>query len=77
MDNQRPMLILAEIKNKKFILKSALNFSDPLCPKNGHMDKRCRSVAKSCPSLCDPWTAAHQAPLSSTVSQDLLKLMSI
>ena len=22
------------------------------------------SVAPSCPSLCDPWTVAHQAPLS-------------
>ena len=21
-------------------------------------------VVQSCPSLCDPWTAAHQAPLS-------------
>ena len=26
--------------------------------------------------LCDPWTAAHQALLSSTISQSLLKLMS-
>ena len=28
-------------------------------------------------SLCDPWTAELQAPLSSTISQSLLKLMSI
>ena len=35
------------------------------------------SVAQSCPSLCDPWTAAHQASLYSTSSQLLLKLMSI
>ena len=30
-----------------------------------------------CPILCDPWTAAHQASLSFTISQSLLKLMSI
>ena len=35
------------------------------------------SVAQSCPTLCDPWTAAHQASLSITNSQSLLKLMSI
>ena len=34
------------------------------------------SVAQSCPTLCDPWTAAHQASLSTTNSRDLLKLMS-
>ena len=33
--------------------------------------------AKSCPILCDPWTAAYQAFLSFTISQSLLKLMSI
>ena len=30
-----------------------------------------------CPFLCDPWTAAHQSFLSFTISQSLLKLMSI
>ena len=30
-----------------------------------------------CPTLCDPWTAACQASLSFTISQSLLKLMSI
>ena len=35
------------------------------------------SVAQSCPTLCTPWTAAHQATLSFTVSWSLLKLMSI
>ena len=35
------------------------------------------SVAQSCPTLCDPWTAAHQASLSITNSRSLLKLMSI
>ena len=35
------------------------------------------TVAQSCLTLCDPWTAAHQASLSITNSQGLLKLMSI
>ena len=35
------------------------------------------SVAQSCPTLCDPWTAARQASLSITNSQSLPKLMSI
>ena len=34
----------------------------------------CCSVSKSCPT---PWTAAHQASLSFTISWSLLKLMSI
>ena len=32
---------------------------------------------QSCPTLCDPRMAAHQASLSFTISQSLLKLMSI
>ena len=36
-----------------------------------------RSVAKSCPNLCDHTTAACQASLSTTNSQSLLKFMSI
>ena len=35
------------------------------------------SVAQSCPTLCDPMNAAHQASLSITNSQSLPKLMSI
>ena len=35
------------------------------------------SVAQPCLTLCDPWTAAHQASPSFTISQSLLKLMSI
>ena len=35
------------------------------------------SVAQSCSTLETPWTAAHQASLSITNSQSLLKLMSI
>ena len=34
----------------------------------------CYSGAKSCPT---PWMAVHQAPLSSTIPQTLVKLMSI
>ena len=37
----------------------------------------CCSVAESCLTLCDPWIAAHQASLSFTISQSLLRLMSI
>ena len=37
----------------------------------------CCSVTKSCPTLVTPWTAAGQASLSFTVSQSLLKFMSI
>ena len=35
------------------------------------------SVAQSCPTLCDPWTAACQASLSITNSRNLLKIVSI
>ena len=35
------------------------------------------SVTQSCPTLCDPWTAAHQNSPSITNSRSLLKLMSI
>jgi hypothetical protein len=35
------------------------------------------SVTQSCLTLCDPWTTAHQASLSFTISWSLLKLMSI
>ena len=41
------------------------------------LDVRCSSVTKSCLTLCDPRTAAHQPSLSFTISQSLLKLMSI
>ena len=37
----------------------------------------CCSVVQSCLNLCDPWTAAYQVSLSFTISQSLLKLMSI
>ena len=37
----------------------------------------CCSVTKLCPILCDPWTAACQASLSSTISWNWLKFISI
>ena len=37
----------------------------------------CFSVAQSCLTLCDPWTAACQTSLSFTISPSLLKPMSI
>ena len=37
----------------------------------------CCSVAKSCPTLCNPWTATCQASLSITIPQSWLKLMFI
>ena len=35
------------------------------------------SITKLCLDSATPWTAVHQAPLSSNVSQSLLKFMSI
>ena len=35
------------------------------------------SITQSCPTLCNPWTAAHQASLYILNSRSLLKLMSI
>ena len=37
----------------------------------------CCSVAQSCPTLSNPWTAACQASLSFTITRSLLKLVSI
>ena len=37
----------------------------------------CCSVAQLCPLFTIPWTAAHQVPLSVTISQSLLTLMFI
>ena len=36
-----------------------------------------RSIAQSCLTLCNPWTAGHQASLSITNTQSLYKFMSI
>ena len=35
---------------------------------------KCCLVTQSCPTLCDPMDAAHQASLSFTASQSLLKI---
>ena len=37
----------------------------------------CRSIGSHVQLLATPWTAAHQASLSSTIFQSLLKLMSM
>ena len=37
----------------------------------------CCSVAKLCPALATPWSAAYQASLSLTITQSLPKFMSI
>ena len=37
----------------------------------------CCSLAKLCPTLCVPWTAARQAHLSFTVSQNSLRFTSV
>ena len=37
----------------------------------------CCSIAQSCPTLCNPIIAVCQASLSFTISQSLLKLMSV
>ena len=39
--------------------------------------RTCCSLAKPCPTLCDPRTTAHQASLSFMISLSLLTLMSI
>ena len=47
-----------------------------VCDKKG-WEHKFSSVAKLCPTLCNPWTAACQAFLSFTISWSLLKFMSI
>ena len=53
------------------------------CLQGGHWERRpahrpqFSSVTQLCPTLCNPWTAAHQASLSITKSRSLLKLMSM
>ena len=44
---------------------------------NGYFIYLCVLGTQSCPTLCDPWTAARQASLSFTISRSWLKLMSI
>ena len=42
-----------------------------------HIPYQFSLVTQSCPTFCDPWTAAHQVSLSITNSQSLLNLISI
>ena len=62
------------MRNKKII--PLVDHVDVLCTSYSSSTQSVSSVA-SCVRLCGPWTAAHQASLSITNSQDLLKLMSI
>ena len=53
---------------------------DVALPNDGFLPKssvQFTSVTQSFQTLCDPWTAAHQASLTITNSQSLLKLKSI
>ena len=52
-------------------------FPHCVCPAVGLLGCHFSSLAQSCLTLCNPWTAACQASLSITNSQRLLKLMSI
>ena len=61
--------IAVEDKYKKVVKYYCFIFSLDIC-------YYC-SVPQSCPTLCNPGTAAHQASLSFTISRSLLKLMSI
>ena len=53
-----------------------IHYNEFICFYNGLSCNCCCSVAKLCPTLCDP-TVAHQASLSFTVSRSLLNLMSL
>ena len=59
------------------LLISLQVFQTPIFFSHIHSPCFCCSVAQLCPTLSAPWTAAHQASLSFTVSWSLLILMSI
>ena len=62
----------------RFLLYGWWDFSDILgCFYVGCIYICCCSVAKSCPTLYNPMTITHQAPLSFTISWSLLKSVSI
>ena len=46
-------------------------------PMNEELQVQFSSVTQSCPTVCDPWNAAHQASLSITNSRSPPKPMSI
>ena len=52
-------------------------FSTDCCSLGVLLNVQFSSVAQSCPTLCDPWIAAHQASLSITISRSSLRLTSI
>ena len=65
-----------------FLHGAPVTFSGEWCKKSktwaaGVFIVQFSSVTQLCLTLCDPWTAAHQASLSITSSQSLLKLMSV
>ena len=51
--------------------------ADSLKGSSFFLNFRCCSAAQSCPTLCDPWAAAHQPCLCFTLSWSLFKLTSI
>ena len=62
-------------KIRLFFLKEGALFCPPhICCL---IEFSCCSVAKSIQHFVNPWTVAHQASLSFTISQSLLKLMSM
>ena len=62
--------------DESYILNDEQRNRDPIVQKH-NFTHQLSSVTQSCPTLCDPRTAALQASLSITNSQSLLKLMSI
>ena len=66
-----------EILRRKLTL-ILMNANDPhLNLRAGVVLSSVRFITQSCPTLCDPWTAAHQASLSITNSRSLPRLKSI
>ena len=62
MDSQRVGHDLVTEQQQQWVLK---------------LEVSCGSIAKSCLTLYDPWTTAHRASLSLTISWSLSKFMSI
>ena len=58
-------------------LYSIFHFKHRKCESFSIKGYCCCSLAKSCPTICDSWTATCQASQSFTISWSLLKLMSI
>ena len=58
-------------------LYSIFHFKHRKCESFSIKGYCCCSLTKSCPTICDSWTATCQASQSFTISWSLLKLMSI